>query len=72
MESHDNSIMRTLLILMTVFFLAVTLLGCHDPYAVDIEAEHRRLSSIAKQELRQGRLSAFPLSSQAEVFYPAQ
>jgi len=71
MESHDNSIMQRLLILMTVFFLAVTLLGCHDPYAVDIEAEHRRLSSIAKQELRQG-LSAFPMSSQAEVFYPAQ
>ena len=73
-ESHDNSIMRRLLTLIIGMFLAVTLLGCHDPIAADTEAEHLRLGNIAKQQLqlRQG-LSAYPLTSQqAEMFHPAQ
>jgi len=51
-------------------FLSVTLLGCHDPVAANNEAEHLRLRNIAKQQLEQ-RLSVYPLTSQAEVFYPA-
>ncbi len=71
MGSHFDSIMRRMLALIAGILLAVTLFGgCHDPAASDFEAEHRRLSSIARQELRQGP-SAFPLTSQAGAFYPA-
>jgi len=72
MKSHDNSIMRRLLTLIIGILLAVTVVGCHDPSDVDIAAEHRKLTEVAKQQLqlRQG-LSAFPLSSQTEKFYPA-
>ena len=68
-KSHDNSIMRRLLTLIMAMFLAVTLLGCHDPVAADNEAEHLRLGNIAKQQLRQ-RLSAYPLTSQTETLHP--
>jgi len=72
-KSHDNSIMRKLLTLIMAMFLAVTLLGCHDPVAADNEAEHLRLGSIAKQQLRlRHDLFAHPLTSQAETFHPAQ
>ena len=73
MKSHDNSIMRRLLTLITVIFLAVSLLGCNDPIVADGEAEHLRLGNIAKQQLqlRHG-LFAYPLTSQqAETFHPA-
>ncbi len=70
-KSHDNSIVRRLLTLIMGIFLAVTLLGCHDPIVADNEAEHLRLGNIAKQQLQQ-RLSAYPLTSQAETFHPAQ
>ncbi len=71
-KSHDNSIMRRLLTLIMAMFLAVTLLGCHDPVAANNKAEHLRLGSIAKQQLqlRHG-LSAYPLTSQTETFHPA-
>ena len=69
-KSHDNSIVRRLLTLIMAMFLAVTLLGCHDPIVAEGEAEHLRLGNIAKQQLRQ-RLSAYPLTSQAETFHPA-
>ncbi len=57
---------------MTMIFLAVTLLGCHDPNEVNIKAEHRRLTDVAKQhlQLRQG-LYTFPMTSQTETYYPA-
>jgi len=70
MESRCDSIMGKFLILIMGIFLAVTLLGCHDPIVANMEAEHHRLGVIAKQELRQG-LSVFPSTSQAEVFHPA-
>ena len=70
MKSHDNSIVRRFLTLIMAMFLSVTLLGCHDPVAANNEAEHLRLRNIAKQQLEQ-RLSVYPLTSQAEVFYPA-
>jgi len=70
MKSKYNSIMVKLFTLAMGIFLAVTLLGCNDPIVADMEAEHRRLGIIAKQELRQG-LSTFPTTSQAKVLYPA-
>lgn len=71
MKSRYDSISRRVLVLITGVFLAVAFMGCHDPAAGDFEAEHRRLSNIARQELRQ-RPSAFPLTSQVEAFYQAQ
>jgi len=71
MGSHFDSIMRRVLALIMGLLLAVILFGgCHDPAASNFEAEHRRLSSIAKQEIRQG-LSVFPLNSQVGTFHPA-
>jgi len=70
MERHYGSIIRRLLTLITAFFLAVTILGCHDSIEADIAAEHRRLGSIVERDLRYG-LSSFPLTSQTETFHPA-
>jgi len=70
MESHYDSIMRRVLVLITGVFLAIALVGCYDPAAANFEAEHRRLNNIARQELRQG-LSSYPMTSQAEAFYTA-
>jgi len=70
MENYHDSIRGRLLALITAIFLAVTLMGCHDPVVADMEAEHQRLGNVVKKELRQG-LSAFPPASQAEVLYPA-
>ncbi len=58
------------LTIMMGIFLAVTLSGCNDPIVADMEAEHIRLSNIARQELRQG-FSAYRTSSQAKAFFPA-
>lgn len=71
MKNHDNSIMRRLLTFIIGIFLAVTVVGCHDPSEIDIAAEHRKLTEVAKQQLqlRHG-LSALALSSQTETFYP--
>ena len=69
MENKYNSMIVKLLTIMMGIFLAVTLSGCNDPIVADMEAEHIRLSNIARQELRQG-LSVYPTSSQAKVFYP--
>lgn len=79
MESHWDSIKGKLLILIIGIFLAVTILGCHDPIVADMEAEHRQLGDICKRELQHRQdlsvfrqdLSAFPSTSQAEVFHPA-
>ena len=70
MESHCDSTMRRVLVLITGVFLAIALVGCQDPAAANFKAEHRRLNNIARQELRQG-LSAYPLTSQSEAFYTA-
>lgn len=70
MKSKYKSITVKLLTLVMGIFLAVTLLGCIDPIVADMEAEHRRLGIIAKQELRQS-LSTSPTTSQAKTLYPA-
>ena len=70
MKIKHRSITVKLLILAMGIVLAVTLLGCNDPIVADMEAEHRRLGVIAKQDLRQN-LSNSPTASQAIVLYPA-
>ena len=70
MKSKYKSITVKLFTLIMGIFLAVTLLGCNDPIVADMEAEHRRLGILAKQDLRQN-VSAFPTSSQEKVLYPA-
>lgn len=69
MKSKYNSITVKLFTLVMGIFLAVTLLGCNDPIVADMEAEHRRLGIIAKQDLRQSP-PTFPTTSQAKVLYP--
>lgn len=54
MERHDNLIIRKLLTFLIGIFLAVTLMGYHDPVAADRETEHRILMDIAEQQLQQG------------------
>jgi hypothetical protein len=71
MKSHYGSIISRVLGLVTGILLTITLFGgCQDPAASNFETEHRRLSDVARQEIRQG-LSAFALTSQPETFYPA-
>ena len=62
--------MKRLLIIITGALLAVTLLGCQDSYKVNIEAEHRKLSFIAEQEIMRGQSSSL-LSLQAKTLHPA-
>jgi hypothetical protein len=70
MDNKYCSITVKLLALIIGIFLAVTLLGCLDPIVADMEAEHQRLSLIAKQELQQGP-SNYQSSSHVKVLYPA-
>ena len=66
MNSKYKSITVKLFTLVMGIFLAVTLFGCHDPIVADMEAEHRRLGMIAKQDL-QRNLSTSPTSSRMET-----
>lgn len=70
MKNKYKSIMVKLFTLVIGIFLAVTLFGCMDPMVADMEAEHRRLGMIAKQDLQQN-LSTSPASSRTEALFPA-
>ncbi len=70
MKNIHNSVMVKLFTLIMGVFLSVTLLGCNDTIVADMEAEHLRLGTIAKQDLRRNT-SAFPVTSEEEVFFPA-
>jgi len=70
MKSNYGSIIRGFLTLIIAILLALTILGCQNQNEVSIAAKHRRLTSIAEQQLRWG-LSAFPPTSQTETFRPA-
>lgn len=70
MKRHDNSIIRKLLTFLIGIFLAITLMGCHDPVAADRQAEQRMLINRAEQVLQQG-LCAYPPISQTQVLHPA-
>ncbi len=71
MKRRKNSTLLKLLTLITGLFLAVTVMGCHDPIVADCEAKHLRLGEIAKQQLQYG-LSSYSLTTrQGETFHPA-
>ena len=70
MKSHYDSIKTRVLTVAIVTFLTVSLMGCNDPIVADMDAEHRQLGNVVKQELKQCR-SAYPPSSQAEALFPA-
>ena len=70
MKSHYVSIRTRVLTVATAIFLTVSLMGCNDSIVADMEAEHRQLGNVVKQELQQCR-SAYPPSSQSEVLFPA-
>lgn len=70
MKRHYDSIRTRVLTAAMAIFLTVSLMGCNDPIVADMEAEHRQLGNVVKQELQQCR-SAFPPSTQTEALFPA-
>ena len=70
MKSHYDSIKTKALTVATAVFLAISLMGCNDPIATEMEAKHRRLGIEAKQELQQGS-SAHQPGSQTEALFQA-
>ena len=70
MKNKYKSIIVKLLTFVMGIFLAVTLFGCNDTIVADMEAEHRRLGVIARQDLQQN-LSRSPATSQTKALYPA-
>ena len=70
MKSHYDSIRTRVLTVSMAIFLTVSLMGCIDPIVADMEAEHRRLGNVVKQELQQNR-PAYPPSSHTEALFPA-
>jgi hypothetical protein len=70
MINKYKSIMVKLSTLVIGIFLAVTLFGCMDPMVADMDAEHRRLGMIARQDLQQN-IPTSPASSRTEALFPA-
>ena len=70
MKSHFDSIKTKVLTVATAVFLAISLMGCNDPIVADMEAKHRQLGNMAKQELQKSP-SAYPSNSQTETLFPA-
>jgi hypothetical protein len=70
MDNRYYAITVKLLAFIFGIFLAVTLLGCMDPIVSDMEAEHQKLSLIAKQELQQSPFN-HQTSPQDKSLYPA-
>ncbi len=53
MESHFDTLKTKLLTVAISVFLAISIMGCNDSIVADMEAEHRQLGSMVKQELQQ-------------------
>lgn len=70
MNNKYYSVTVKLLAFIIGIFLAVTLFGCNDSIVSDMEAEHQRLSLIAKQELQQSPFN-YQTGSQDKALYPA-
>lgn len=70
MERHYDLIIRRVLIVITLILIAVALLGCNDPVSSKMDAEHRRLCSVARQEFQRNGHTA-PASPQSQAAYPA-
>ena len=53
MKSQFDSIKTLVLTVATIVFLVISVMGCNDSIVADMEAEHRQLGSMVKQELQQ-------------------
>lgn len=69
MKSHFGSMKTKVLTVATGVFLAISLMGCNDSIVSDMEAEHRQLGSMVKQELQQCP-SAYPSGSKTQALFP--
>jgi hypothetical protein len=70
MKNLYDSIRTIVLIVAVAILLAVSLMGCTDSIATDMETEHQRLSNEAKQELQMCPSAHLPVS-QTEASYTA-
>lgn len=71
MKSLLDSVKVKVLTVTTTVILAISLSGCNDPIASDMEARHQQLGNIAMQELQQNPF-AYPSVSQTEAFSQAE
>ena len=71
MERYSDSIIRRLLTLVTMIFVAFTFLGCNDPTVSDMEARNQRLGFFIEQELQRSR-NASQLASGTVSLPPAE
>lgn len=72
MKSRYESLKRGLLTLIICIALAVTLMGCSDPNAVNIETEHQRLTEIARQDIQLMHSMNASVFGQQDAYYPGQ
>jgi hypothetical protein len=70
MERHYELIIKKVLIVITLILIAIAILGCNDPLVTNMEAEHQRLNSVAKQEFQRCG-PAFKPISQTDALFPA-
>ena len=71
MKRYCNSIMRRLLTLVTMVFLALAFLGCNDPMVADMEAQRQEIGFMVEQELQRCR-NASRVTTRADSLPPAQ
>jgi len=71
MKRYDDLIMRRLLTFVTMIFLALTFLGCHDPMVADMENRRQEIGFMVERELQRCR-NATRATSQAVSLPPAQ
>lgn len=67
---YDLSV-RSFLTFMTMIFLALTILGCHDPMVTDMENRRQEIGFMVEQELQRCR-NATRATSKAVSLPPAQ
>lgn len=58
MERYGDSLMRRLLTLVIMVFLALTILGCNDPIVADMEAQRQEVGFYIEQELQRSRMAS--------------
>jgi hypothetical protein len=58
MERYCESIMRRLLTLVTMVFLALMFLGCNDSMVKDMEAQRQEVGFMVEQELQRCRYAS--------------
>lgn len=71
MKRYCDVIMRRLLTLVIMIFLALTFLGCSDPMVKDMEAQRQEIGFMVEQELQRCR-NASQVTTRAVSLPPAQ